>query len=135
MVGPDNKIVVVSQHGTLWSLVKGTLEMGESKIAALKREVEEETGLKKFQVVRELGTYDRYMIGVDGEENRSELKTITFFLCVTEQKGLNPQDSENPEARWVEPSKVGQLLTHPKDKEFYLKALPKIKRFINLRES
>jgi hypothetical protein len=56
---------------------------------------------------------------VNGGDDRSELKVITMFLFRTSEKSLKPVDSENPEARWVEKSKVGLLLTHEKDKEFF----------------
>lgn len=96
LVGPANQIVVVSQHGTSWSLAKGTLEKGEDKLTALKRELGEETGVTEFQVIKELGTYDRYMIGLDGGEDTSHHKTITFFLCSTEQKKSSAARSGKP---------------------------------------
>ncbi len=99
-------------------------------MAALKRELKEEIGIIDFDVITKLGNYKRYMIGKDGGEDRSTLKTITFYLCSTQQNELKPEDPENPEARWIEPDKVEELLTHPKDQEFYKQALPKIKRFI-----
>lgn len=134
LVGPTNQIGVVSQHGTSWSLLKGTLEEGEDKLATLKRELKEEAGISKFQVIKELGTYERYMIGKDGGEDKSEHKTITFFLCTTSQAKLNPEDPENPEARWIEPQEVENLLTHPKDQQFYHQVLPEIEQFIANRK-
>jgi len=35
-------------------------------------------------------------------------------------------DSENPEARWVQKELVAELLTHPKDKEFFFSIINKI---------
>ncbi len=133
LIGPNDKVAVVSQHGTSWSLAKGTLEKGEDKLIALKRELNEEVGITEFQIIKELGTYERYLIGKNGGEDESERKTITFFLCTTKQEELKPQDPENPEARWVEPRKVADLLTHPKDKEFFRKALPEVEGFIAKR--
>jgi 8-oxo-dGTP pyrophosphatase MutT (NUDIX family) len=134
MVGPDNKIAVVSQHGTSWSLTKGTLEKGEDDMTTLKRELKEEAGIMNFQIKKRLGTYERYLIGKDGGEDTSHLKTITFYLCTTDQSELKPEDPENPEALWVEINKVAGLLTHPKDKKFYLDHLDEIKELINSRE-
>jgi len=57
---------------------------------------------------------------VDGGDDRSELKVITMFLFRTSEKVLRPVDVENPEARWVERSKVALLLTHEMDKRFFL---------------
>jgi hypothetical protein len=72
-----------------------------------------------MELIRELGSYERYKIGLNGGEERSELKVITMFLFRTSEKLLRPVDPDNPEARWVEKSKVALLLTHEKDKEFF----------------
>jgi len=134
MVGPSNEIGVVSQHGTSWSLLKGTLENGEDDLTALKRELDEEASLTDFKVIKKLGTYERFRIGLNGGEEKTELKTITIYLCSTSQKDLIPQDPDNPEARWVDPDQVEKLLTHPKDKDFYKKYLAEIKNFIRERQ-
>jgi 8-oxo-dGTP pyrophosphatase MutT (NUDIX family) len=115
----EGKVLVVNQHGTSWSLPKGHIDPGENALAAAKREIYEESGIRDLEFVRELGSYERHKIGVNGGDDRSELKVITMFLFRTSEKSLKPVDSENPEARWVDKSKVGQLLTHKKDKEFF----------------
>jgi len=102
-------------------------------MTALKRELDEETSLTNFKVIKKLGAYDRYRIGKDGGEEKGELKTITFYLCTTNQNVLKPKDPENPEARWLEPDDVEALLTHPKDKDFYKSHLREIKEFISRR--
>ena len=116
----EGKVLVVSQYGTSWSLPKGHLDPGESALAAARREIYEESGIRDLELVRELGTYERYRIGVDGGDDRSELKVITMFLFRTSEKVLRPVDVENPEARWVERSKVAPLLSHERDKQFFL---------------
>ncbi len=128
IVNPKGYVVVVNQNGRSWSLPKGHIEKNEDAKTAAIREVEEETGITQLEFVADLGSYDRYRIGKDGDEDQSELKTITMFLCKTNQKHLQPTDPENPEARWVKPDQVADLLTHAKDKEFFLKALPMIQQ-------
>jgi ADP-ribose pyrophosphatase YjhB (NUDIX family) len=115
----NGEVLVVSQHGTSWSLPKGHLDPGESARDAARREIYEESGIRDLELVRELGTYERHKIGVDGGEDRSEWKVITMFLFKTKEKLLKPVDPENPEAKWVEKSKVAALLTHEKDREFF----------------
>ena len=56
---------------------------------------------------------------MNGGDDRSERKEITMFLFRTSEKLLRPVDPDNPEARWVERSKVTPLLTHEGDKEFF----------------
>jgi ADP-ribose pyrophosphatase YjhB (NUDIX family) len=115
----EGEVLVVSQHGTSWSLPKGHIDPGESALVAAKREIYEESGIRELEFVRELGMYQRHKIGVDGGDDPSELKVITMFLFRTGETSLRPVDAENPEARWVEKSKVAGLLTHEKDKEFF----------------
>jgi 8-oxo-dGTP pyrophosphatase MutT (NUDIX family) len=114
------EVLVVNQNGTSWSLPKGHIEKGEDALTAAKREIYEESGVRDLELIRELGGYERFRIGKDGGENRSELKTIHLFLFRTAEMELSPVDAENPEARWVERDRVAELLTHPKDKEYFL---------------
>jgi 8-oxo-dGTP pyrophosphatase MutT (NUDIX family) len=130
IIGPNKKVLVVSQHGTSWSLPKGTLEEGEDALTAALREIEEETGVTKLNLIDNLGTYGRSLIGLDGKPDGRFSKTITIFILKTPELDLNPIDPENPEARWVELDKAADLLTHSKDKEFYLSVLPKVEEFI-----
>jgi len=119
VVNRAGKVLVVNQHGNSWSLLKGHVDPGEDALAAAVREIYEESGIRKLKLIRELGTYQRYRIGLDGAETRTERKVITMFLFRTTQQALKPLDPENPEARWVEKAKVARLLTHKKDKDFF----------------
>ncbi|HSE34870.1 MAG TPA: NUDIX domain-containing protein [Candidatus Paceibacterota bacterium] len=122
VIGPDGRILVVSQHGDSWSLPKGHLDPGEDARTAAIREIEEESGIAKeaLELVRELGTYERHWIGKNGQgEDHQELKAITLFLFRTKATALAPKDPDNPEARWVDRTEVASLLTHAKDQEFF----------------
>lgn len=115
----QGQVVVVNQNGTSWSLPKGHLEGWENPLQAAIREIEEECGITEVQLIKELGQYQRYRIGLNGNDDHSELKTIIMFLFSTSEKDLNPSDPQNPEAKWVDKNQVADLLTHPKDKEFF----------------
>lgn len=119
VVNSEGQVLVVSQQGMSWSLPKGHIDPGENEISAARREIHEESGLTQLELVRELGTYERYKIGLGGEDDLSELKIITMFLFRTNQILLKPIDLDNPEAKWVEKTKVAQLLTHKRDREFF----------------
>ena len=123
VLNPKGEVLVVSQSGNSWSLPKGHLDEGESELEAAQREILEESGVRELTLVKELGAYKRPKIGLNGGDDRTEIKHITLFLFRTTQMDLKPSDPTNPEARWVEKSRVAELLTHAKDKEFYLKAL------------
>ena len=120
VVNQDGKVLVVNQNNNSWSLPKGHIDEGEDKLQAATREIYEESGIKNLKLLKELESYQRYKIGLDRNDDKSELKTIYMFLFKTDEEDLKPIDPENPEARWVEKDKVAELLTHRKDKEFFL---------------
>lgn len=113
------QVLVVNQRGKSWSLPKGHIEAGEDVLAAARREIYEESGLKELVLVKLLGSYERPRIGKHGGEDGAELKHLTFFLFTSSEEELGPIDPDNPEARWVDPSAVADLLTHPRDQEFF----------------
>ena len=121
VLNQQNDVLVVSQHGTSWSLPKGHLEPGEDALSAAKREIQEESGIKNLTLIQSLGSYERYRIGLKTAEDTSELKTIYMYLFKTLEEDLAPEDAHHPEARWVHADKVASLLTHPKDKEFFIR--------------
>ncbi len=115
----EKQVVVVNQKGTSWSLPKGHIEPGEDALAAARREIYEESGISNLTLVKELGSYQRYKIGMNGDDDAAELKIIFMFLFTTNEIELHPVDPDNPEAVWVDKEQVAALLTHPKDKEFF----------------
>ncbi len=127
VLNKDNLVLVVSQNGNSWSLPKGHIDEGENELQAAIREIYEESGINELELIKELGSYERYRIGLDGSDDKSELKTMFMFLFRTNQEALKPIDPANPEAVWVKKEKVPELLTHKKDKEFFLSVVHQIK--------
>ena len=122
ILNSKKEVVVVSQNGNSWSLPKGHVDPGENELMAANREIYKETGLKpeSLKLIREFKPYQRHTIAKGGQgENKEEMKTLHMFLFKTNQEKLEPIDPKNPEALWVEINKVADLLTHPKDKEFF----------------
>lgn len=126
MVGPRGMILVVNQHGDSWSLPKGHIEKGEDGVAAARREIDEEAGVDRLRYVDTLGSYERFRIGLGGGEDRSELKSIKMYLFTTDLHALQPKDPKIPEARWMDKEEVAELLTHPRDKEFFRSVLNRL---------
>ena len=126
VLNKKKQVLVVNQKGTSWSLPKGHIENEESPVEAAKREIYEESGINRLKLIKELGKYQRYKISLDGRDDKSKMKTIFMFLFSTDQEVLKPQDPENPDAKWVNKNRVAELLTHKKDREFFLKIINEI---------
>jgi len=128
IINSENKIAVTNQRHNSWSLPKGGVDEGEEILEAAKREIREETGITELELLGRLGKYRRHRIPLNGtEEDTSEIKDITMFLFRTAEVELNPEDPHNPEAIWVNIDNVADLLTHDKDKEFFLSRINDIK--------
>ena len=121
----NNEIVIVEQRGNVWSLPKGHIEPEEDPLTAAKREIHEETGLRNITLIKELGTYTRYKIGLDGKDDHSEKKHITLFLFRTSETTLKPTDPNHPQAIWIEKKEIKNYITHPKDCAFIKKQFEK----------
>lgn len=119
VLNTDGKVLIVMQKNSKWSLPKGHIEFGEEKLQAAKREIYEESGVKELQLIKELGTYSRFKMDKKGENDKSEKKTLTFYLFTTTQMDVKLIDPHNPEARWVDRDDVVKYLSHQKDREFF----------------
>ena len=95
----ENKILAIKRLG-FWDLPKGKTEKGESIEMTAIREVQEETGLDKVEIVRPLvQTYHTYF---DERKNKKILKISHWFLMKTEETQLRPQAEEAIEsAVWL----------------------------------
>lgn len=117
VVGPDKKILVIKQFGRYlsYSLPKGHIEPGEDPLKAAIREVFEEGGISQLKLVKPLGSYERPNI-----HDPEETKTVLMFLFRTEQLDIISQDPDkDTEPLWATVEETKNLLTHPKDKEFF----------------
>lgn len=130
VLNSDGQVLVVSQHGHSWSLPKGHTEPNETGLETAYREIYEETGVSQLELLKELGTYSRYKISITQGDDTSELKEITLYLFKTTQINLKPIDPNHPQAKWVTIEEVPKLLTHSRDKEFFIKLIPTIQEYI-----
>ena len=119
VVNNKQEIAIVNQNHDSYSLPKGHVDQGESYLDAAKREIYEETGIEDLQYIKDMGSYSRYKIGLDGKDYVSELKKIYIFLFTSNQVNLVPKDPHNPFAIWANIKKVQELLTHQEDVKFF----------------
>lgn len=126
IINNKKEVVVVNQNHDSWSLPKGHIDKGETTLEAAIREIYEETGIKNPKLIKSLGSFGRYRIGLDGKDDKSEYKTIYIFLFSSLKRGLKPIDKNNPIAKWVPHIQVANLLTHANDKKFFNQCIKEI---------
>lgn len=126
VIGPHGKVLLVLQRDRTWSLPKGHIMEGEDPRDAAVREIIEEAGIRDLQMIKILKSYTRFRLTNTGREDPRSLKRITVYLFTTNQIQLTPADPRTPEAQWVDPADVPNILSHPKDQEFFASILSDI---------
>lgn len=69
-----------------WDFPKGHIEKGEEETETVKREVEEETGLKKIEFVEGFKEWIKYFFK---DQGKTVFKIVTFYLIETKEKNIN----------------------------------------------
>jgi 8-oxo-dGTP diphosphatase len=98
----DGKFLIV-REGDRWQAVGGRLEKGEKLEDGLRRETEEETGIKDLEVLKAIHV-DEWFSKPEGE-----LKHIVaiFFLCKTRTNKIT-LSREHQEYAWVTPDEISK---------------------------
>jgi 8-oxo-dGTP pyrophosphatase MutT (NUDIX family) len=94
----NSEILLIYRRGS-WDMAKGKMEEGETKRESALREVQEETGLDRLQLVGKIQT--TYHIYRD-KSNRRVVKPSYWYLMATKDMDLVPQSEEDIEqAIWA----------------------------------
>jgi bis(5'-nucleosidyl)-tetraphosphatase len=81
-----------------WNFVKGHREYGESDEETLRREVYEETGIRKFKI---LGFVDNIRYSFLDKAGRSIKKEVSFYLALSDTTEVT-LSSEHINFKWAE---------------------------------
>ena len=136
----ENKVFVGKRKDNpvnKWQMPQGGVEIGESYLSAMKRELYEETSIKSIKILREIDGFFEYelpknLIGIiwKGKFRGQKQKWfITRFIGDEKEINLNTQHPEFIEWKWILPDKLPDVIVNFK-KEMYIKLLKNIKEFI-----
>ena len=101
-----------------WDLPKGHIEKGEDEIGTIKREVEEETGLRDIDLVDGFKETIKYFFKWEG---KTVLKFVTFYLAETKTKEIKVS-REHIGFEWLPYKEALEQITFKNAKEILQKA-------------
>ena len=101
-----------------WELTKGHIEPGETEGKTVRREVEEETGLKDVEFIPKFREAIKYFFKWEG---KTIFKTVSYYLWETKTKEIKIS-SEHIGYEWLPYEKAVELLTFKNAREILDKA-------------
>ena len=101
-----------------WDFPKGHVEANETDIDAVKREVEEETGIKNIEIVKGFKEKIHYFYKL---KNELMSKDVVFYLSKTKTKQIK-LSFEHIGSVWLPYDKAIEKLTYKNAKEILKKA-------------
>ena len=121
-----------------WQMPQGGVDEGEDYFSAMKRELEEETSIINFKILKELEGFFEYelpenLIGIiwKGQFRGQKQKWfIAEYLGEDSEINLNTKNPEFIEWKWISPNELPNVIVDFK-KNMYNKLLIKIKEFID----
>ena len=142
VLNKDNKIFVGKRRDNpkndKWQMPQGGVNEGEDFLSAMKRELQEETSIKSFIILKELKNWTEYelpsyLLGKiwKGKFRGQKQKWfIVRFLGDDNEINLNTSHPEFIEWKWLNIEKLPDVIVHFK-KSVYKKLVPEIKSSIN----
>ncbi|MBZ9578705.1 NUDIX domain-containing protein [Patescibacteria group bacterium] len=101
-----------------WDLPKGHIEKGEKELETVKREVEEETGLKDLRFIEGFKEWIQYFFKFKG---KTVFKIVIFYLAETKTKKVRTS-FEHIGYKWLPYEEALAKLTFKNAKEILKKA-------------
>jgi 8-oxo-dGTP pyrophosphatase MutT (NUDIX family) len=101
-----------------WELVKGGLKDGETEIKCLKREIKEETGAKKFEIIVKTRHFIKYKFPKGFVKDNHIFYGAKGYVFLVElfSKKAKVDKTEHDRYLWVSRDEALEILTHKNHK-------------------
>ena len=137
----ENKVFVGKRKDNpvdRWQMPQGGVDIGESYLSAMKRELYEETSIKSIEILKEINGFFEYelpknLVGIiwKGKFRGQKQKWfITRFIGNENEINLQTKNPEFIEWKWIVPDELPKTIVDFK-KKMYLELLKIIKDFID----
>lgn len=113
-------LLIKHSNGGHWSFPKGHVELGETEVQTAIREVKEETGVDVLLDVS-------FRTSVCYCPKKDIKKNVVYFLGRAKTYITTPHPQEIAQIKWVEISRVHQLLSYENDRQLVNKVKTRIK--------
>ena len=121
-----------------WQMPQGGVDHGESYLAAMKREIFEETSIKNLEILKEIDGFFEYelpknLVGIiwKGKYRGQKQKWfISRFIGSENEINLKTSNPEFIEWKWIFPNELPEVIVDFK-KDMYTDLLNKLRKFID----
>ena len=137
----ENKVFVGKRKDNpvdRWQMPQGGVDIGESYLSAMKRELYEETSIKSIEILKEINGFFEYelpknLVGIiwKGKFRGQKQKWfITRFIGNENEINLQTENQEFIEWKWIIPDELPRTIVDFK-KKMYAELLETLKDFID----
>ena len=137
----ENKVFVGKRKDNpvdRWQMPQGGVDIGESYLSAMKRELYEETSIKSIEILKEIDGFFEYelpknLVGIiwKGKFRGQKQKWfITRFIGNENEINLQTENPEFIEWKWIKPDELPRTIVDFK-KKMYVELLETLKDFID----
>ena len=137
----ENKVFVGKRKDNpvdRWQMPQGGVDIGESYLSAMKRELYEETSIKSIEILKEINGFFEYelpknLVGIIWKgrfRGQKQKWFITRFIGNENEINLQTENPEFIEWKWIIPDELPRTIVDFK-KKMYAELLETLKDFID----